>query len=333
MRFSVTVETRPQYDAYLREFARVVDDCVDFLNEGAQAITHADKADSPGDFALLLLVRHLTDSIDGVSILVARGSVQPCEPLLRSGLEAFLGIAYIREGDSGRRGLSFLLAEIHRQLKFYRQCDPDDEVGKQLRTRVTAEAIEGIIGKVPLKLARKKVAALRADLDDPAMKPVNEEWNRIKAASKRKKSPPCSSCGRFDLPGKKGDPEWYSLFGGPKNIEQLADKVKLSNLYQLMYRHWSGQTHAVNTMRNLHEVADAILLRPIRHPDGLVVMLRFSALLTLGLGLQLIRQYAPDSKATAKKRHDEICKAIREVERTKNVSWKASRFPGEPRWT
>jgi hypothetical protein len=325
MRFTVTDDTRQRYEAFLSDLTRILDDCLAFLNEGAQAVAKSYKAVCPADLALLLLVRHLMESIDGVSILVSRGSVQPCEPLLRSGLEALLGATYILADDSERRGLAFLVADVYGQIKFCRLCDPDDEVGKQIRSRVSADAISGILGQVPVKLARKKLAALQADLDQPQLKPINQEWQRMKAAGKssKKSATPCPTCGRTDPPAKKGDPDWYSLFGGPRNVQQLAERVKRTDLYELMYRHWSGYTHAANTMRNLHEGADTVLLRPIRHPDGLIVMLRFAALLTLPLALQLIGRYAPESKDAANKRHEEICKAIRMAEKTKNVSWKA----------
>ena len=44
---------------------------------------------------ILLLVRHVIESLDGVSILVSKGGSHPCQPLLRSALEAVLGVLYI----------------------------------------------------------------------------------------------------------------------------------------------------------------------------------------------------------------------------------------------
>src|SRR5947209_20636140 len=48
---------------------------------------------------ILLLVRHVIESLDGVSILVSKGGSHPCQPLLRSALEAVLGVLYILEKD------------------------------------------------------------------------------------------------------------------------------------------------------------------------------------------------------------------------------------------
>jgi len=38
-------------------------------------------------------------------------------------------------------------------------------------------------------------------------------------------------------------PDWYSLFGGPKNVEQLAGEVHLTALYEVLYRVLSAATH------------------------------------------------------------------------------------------
>jgi hypothetical protein len=154
------------------------------------------------------------------------------------------------------------------------------------------------------------------------MKLINDEWNRIKATGKPKKSPTCPNCGRSDPPSRKGDPEWYSLFSGPKNLEQLAYKVKCAGPYQLLYRPWSGQAHAASTMRNLRESEDAVHLRPIRHPDGIAAVVHFSAMLTLGLASDLIARYAPEKMADAKKRYATLCETVRSLNQAQNLSWR-----------
>jgi hypothetical protein len=321
MRFSVTRETQHIYDAYLNAMAAVIEKCLDFLFESFTKMADAYKADSPGDLAVNLLTRHILESIDGVAILVSKGSVQSCELLLRGSLEALASIHYLLGVDGNNRGLAFLAADVRRQLKYYRQCDPADDLGKDIRRRITGEAISGIIGRPPIKLVRKKIAALRADLADEPLRVVNEEYERQKAAAKTARKKRCPTCGKLGSSGR--DPEWYSLFGGPKNIQELTNKTGLTALYELMYRPWSGTVHVGNTMRNLHEREDNIVLRQIRHPDGLCVMLRFSALITLPLAIKLVSHYKPQHKRAAMKHEKKLCKLIREVERTKNVSWKS----------
>src|SRR4051812_2096715 len=55
--------------------------------------------------SVLMLVRHVIESLDGVAILVSQSGSHPCQPLLRSALEAVLGVLYILEKDTKQRAL------------------------------------------------------------------------------------------------------------------------------------------------------------------------------------------------------------------------------------
>ena len=85
---------------------------------------------------VLMLTRHVIESVDGVSVLVERGCAENCGPLLRSAFEAQLGLLYILDTDSKRRALSYQVAHAHRKIKAYRKCDPNDLLGKQLRAEL-----------------------------------------------------------------------------------------------------------------------------------------------------------------------------------------------------
>jgi hypothetical protein len=323
MRFSVSSETQPLYDAYLKAYTDAVGDCLQFLSDAMKAMEKPYKAESPGDLAAFLLIRHIIESIDGVCILVSRGSIHPCEPLLRSALEASLSVSYILSDDTNRRGVAFLTAETRKELKLLRQRDPEDALGKQVLAQNTAGQITDLIGEIPIDLLRKKIDALKADLNDLPLKPINAEFERIKAARKSAKpSPPCAICGRGDPVDKPGDPEWYSLFGGPKNVQQLAQQLKVNYLYEFMYRPWSSATHAANNMRNVDASDDSVILRPIRHPDGMNMVLRSCVVLTVPLALLLFRKYSPEAENDVDKRNDELAAKINQVLKTENVPWK-----------
>src|SRR5205823_1054239 len=144
MRFTVTEDSLDQYEKFLNERSGAINDCIMFLDDACLGIRDSYKSQSPGDLAILMLVRNLIESIDGVCILISKGSVQPCEPLLRSALDAFLGVNYILKEDSNERGLAYLVADRHRLINFFRQCDPDDERGKQVRKEIPDEFLHGI---------------------------------------------------------------------------------------------------------------------------------------------------------------------------------------------
>jgi hypothetical protein len=41
-----------------------------------------------------------------------------------------------------------------------------------------------------------------------------------------------------------GYPPWHSLAGGPRSLEQLAERVGYGAFYQVFYRDWSRTAHA-----------------------------------------------------------------------------------------
>jgi hypothetical protein len=158
-------------------------------------------------------------------------------------------------------------------------------------------------------------------LRDLPLKPVNDEWERIKLARKSAKpTPPCPTCGR-GAPIEKGEPEWYSLFGGPKNVQQLAQQLNVNYLYEFMFRPWSGATHAINNMRNVYASDDAVILRPIRHPEGMNSILRSCVVLTIPLALLLFSKYSPQTADDVAKRDNELAAKINAVLKTENVPW------------
>src|SRR5208283_5075674 len=85
---------------------------------------------------VLMLARLFCEQNDGVAILAAEGCAEPSKPLCRSALEATLGIQYILEKDSERRGLAYQVAHAHRKLKIYRKLNPKEPAGIELRSTV-----------------------------------------------------------------------------------------------------------------------------------------------------------------------------------------------------
>ena len=60
---------------------------------------------------------------------------------------------------------------------------------------------------------------------------------------------------------------WYGLFGGPKNLGQLADVLALPVWYDRLYRSASHTMHAVHLTRNLRGRNLRVLRDPQLIPD------------------------------------------------------------------
>jgi hypothetical protein len=223
-----------------------------------------------------LLTRHAIESLDGVSVLVSKGCSQPCQSLLRSALEALLGIFYILEADSERRGLAYQLAYAHKRIKVYQRLDPTADQGKQLRREIAADPCADILNGLPALDYPKRIAGQQGMFRQPVFQPIEAEWQRMKAAHPKKK-----------------DPDWYALFGGPTSVQALATKVGVPAKYEFLYSYWSNEVHAGSALEAIGQKDGDPVIRPIRQPDELQPAVNFAGHFSLALAKQIVEAYEP----------------------------------------
>lgn len=275
MYFRDLVESEEQWQNYeklLSELAGFVRDCVQFLIDASAVAQIASAQDRCYSHAtVLMLTRHVIESVDGVSVLVERGCAENCGPLLRSAFEAQLGLLYILDTDSKRRALSYQVAHAHRKIKAYRKCDPNDVLGKQLRAELKDDPMTKVFNRVPGNL-QAMIANLESMFKKPEYAPIEAEWQ----ASRKNK-----------------DPEWFALFGGPRDVRSLAIQLKLGAVYEGLYRSWSDVIHAGSGFNHVgpSDQPGTIMIRPIRHPDGLELACTFAAEFCLNTARALVQKY------------------------------------------
>src|SRR5207244_2230497 len=107
--------------------------------------------------------------------------------------------------------------------------DPTTNAGVQLRRDIASDSFADILNKLPPIDFKKLIADLQSMFVKPQFQPIEAEWQRLKAANRK-------------------DPEWYSLFGGPNSVRNLATKLGVPAMYEFLYRPWSGEIHAGEAM-------------------------------------------------------------------------------------
>lgn len=234
---------------------------------------------------LLGLVRHHIAYLDSMSLLIGQGGVEACLPLLRSNLEANLGIAHILKERHEERALAYQLAKYKRLIKAYRQADTNHADGKKLRaTLVNDEIATDLFDAMPPDLA---VAADQLEtklLADPVFAPILAEWDRL---TKKKGGGT-----------KEKDPDWYTLFGGANSIRDLAKQLSLESIYVFVYKTLSDPVHAGNALDGFAPsgVGQSIL-RPLRHPGGLPIVFQQEFFLFAFMVNSVLSFYDPTSRA------------------------------------
>lgn len=286
-----------EYEKLLSDLANFVHDCVRYLIDAydvAQVSSFPDQCYSHA--TVLMLVRHVIESVDGVSVLVEKGCAENCGPLLRSAFEGQLGLLYILEADSKRRALSYQVAHAHRKIKMYRKCDPDDPLGKQLREELKDDPMTEVFDRIPGNL-QEMIANLESMFTKPEFAPIEHEWQAIK---------------------KNKAPEWFALFDGPRDVRSLAIHLKLGAAYEGLYRSWSDVIHAGSGLNNVgrSDEPGKVVIRPVRHPNGLESVCSIAAQVCLNTTRNLIQKYDPEQwerfrqtySETIRPRYMQVCK-------------------------
>jgi hypothetical protein len=96
--------------------------------------------------APLMLMFDFAEPIDGVALLARSGSAKNCSQLLRTALEVQLSSKYMMEhkGTYEQRCLAYEFYHLQDQLRWAQRCDPESQVGKQLRAELAGDPLADI---------------------------------------------------------------------------------------------------------------------------------------------------------------------------------------------
>jgi hypothetical protein len=223
----------PTDDALLRtlgRFAFLIEETVNFGTHVLQWELES-SAQTNENVPISLSMRHVLELLDSVAINVRNSCVDPCKLLLRGVLESFFAIAFILENDRQRRSLAFMAAYANESLRSYKRYDPTTEQGAQFRQLLEKDpALAAVAASIPCEVVKNAIINLEQLLKQPEYREVSSEYARMKKRGSR-------------------SPYWYSLFGGPNNLEKLADHLRFNELYHVLYRQWSSATHGMDIIR------------------------------------------------------------------------------------
>lgn len=221
--------------------------------------------------APLMIGRQIIEIIDAVSVLVRRRAVDPCKILIRTQIEAVMYLEYIAHADTDRRSLQYVVGHIHARIEDHLKHDPNTPQGKQVAAELRKDKT---LRDVPIRPydSTPRIANLRRILERPTHAPIEAEWQRMKDEQKQRRK---ENAGASPI-------HWYSLFGGPRTIQELARTLRNNGWYEWIYRLYAAEAHCRMGMRSLQPLkSGASAYKPLRDPLDLQTIFNFSA--TLGL--------------------------------------------------
>lgn len=185
------------------------------------------------DIVVLLFLRNILDLADSISLQVKNSAIAPCKPLLRTIIETTFGLEYLLEKNTRKRSLAFIVWNTHKRLKFYERLDQTNQNGKNFRKTLEKDFIYKDGG---VERHFENMNALEAKKNDedllklPKYAKVEEEYqNTLKKTKKI---------------------NWYTLYDGPRDIEQLAKRLNHHASYEISYRGLSDSVHGTNIFFN-----------------------------------------------------------------------------------
>jgi Family of unknown function (DUF5677) len=174
------------------------------------------------DLAVFILYRQLLDTTDSIEALVREVCGEATLPLVRVAFETQLSLSHIFQADYVRRSLSWSHGYWRYRLGRAELCDPSTTKGAELLAVWTQEKQREMRTSPSVQAEQVELRTLLASAQ---LAPIEAEFRRVKAVTKR-------------------TPKWYSLFGGPPNLRELARRLSQESDYLSFYPEWSSASHA-----------------------------------------------------------------------------------------
>ena len=222
-------EIYPEIKGNLVLFSKIIDE---FVNFGTHILTWVidNSKGSDEQMPLTMLLRDMLEKADSISTLIKFSNTEPSKIILRSVFELALYIRYLLDDNFEDRSMSFLVCNAKDKIRINKAFDKKDQSYKTTLNILDKDEffdrsfMDSIPSSEPIIENQKAILKL------PAYQRFDKEYERIKKKDDR-------------------NPSWYRLFDGPRNIRELADKVNIPFLYEILYRKWSENVHGTEIIK------------------------------------------------------------------------------------
>lgn len=224
------------------------------------------------NIAILFLYYHLIEMLDAVGVLVAESAPVPAELQVRAIFEALVSLAFILKVDTARRAHAYLVCAFAERLRFYETLDPSTPAGQRYRQALASDPNCAWVR--PEAPHPEAIERLKSGLAKPGYAEAYAEYQRLS----------------FRRPA-----HWYQLFGGPKNLREMARKVGREGTYEGLYGEWSILGHAKDALlRHLVKgQTGGPAVRPIRNPETIPQTINHAVSFSLEATRLMIDRYRP----------------------------------------
>lgn len=209
--------------------------------------------------------------LDGVSILIKKGTSDPIKPLLRSMLELKFNIEYMLLEEDKKGIIAYQVSHAQNKINNWKMVDPSTQQGKEFAKKTKGMNIDLFTFN-----PEERIQELEQMLNKEPFKEVYEEWKRTKKQI-------------------KGKPNWHALFDGPKKISDLAEHLGQEAFYAVIYKNLSSFIHGNATVGRLKQHSPGIGINPgIRQLEELPSDLNFALTFAMDVYRKILKKYNPN---------------------------------------
>lgn len=231
-----------------------------------------------------ILLKHAVSMLDGIHVLISNGAVYSSNLQLRSLLEASLYMQWILKADSVNRAKCFYVGDLRRQLEWNRRY--------QVGTPENLDYIPGFKWRKPrpeledVKLneeLQKDEHTIGQILDEDEFRLINQSFTKLRK-------------------NKGHDVPWYKV-AGAKSVFQIADDLKRTVEYKLIYAFGSEVMHPSSCQDHVIFEGDVVSYKQIRSLEDLDVVLRAAIPTVLWTYQVVLMHYRPTEIENFAKRY------------------------------
>lgn len=199
-----------------------------------------------------LFLRNMIELSDSISVLNKNSLIDPAKIQLRTLIENHFGLLYMIEKNEKQRALSFMVWRAKKDLKYYKQLISSNPSSKSLISKIKKTDINFDVSKYFDKSETKQVIESKVELlKREPFKEVHQEYLRTIRKI------------------KNNNPNWYSLFNGPKNFLELSNYLNKAVIYEFQYRKFSENVHVTGVLKGFahsgYNEAQLIQTRDFEH--------------------------------------------------------------------
>lgn len=230
---------------------------------------------------------------DGISILIQQSSAENAKILLRSLVENIFYIEYLLEKNYENRAKAYLVATFHIEINLAAKLDKSIE---DFRNKVLKDKHYNHIQFLEPMIPANYVKDFDERLKQPIFIEAELEYQRTARVM------------------KKATPPWYALYNGPRNLDQLANHVRMNAQYELLYRFLSESVHSTNVIKNsLAEFENGPGLGRMRNPENADMLVSLTLLYLELVYSSFIEKRIPVKAADYEVWHQEFSKEFEKL--------------------